>query len=374
MNKITISPLAYQKIITANSFSAWEVGFYGITDDDDVTRVHDVFMPEQKCNAGRNEFDEASISEYVTSYLKKGYSHRQLTTVWIHTHPGSGVPAPSADDKEMFERMTDHGGDIAVMIIATKTDMKGWIRANMVRGLQRVAESTEEVEVDWSMDTPQRFITANWHKRYKRVVSELKTTVVVPVGNATTRQCSRCRVWKPFEDYKSCKNPKCFNSLATVCGSCREAMNGLCQPCWLKTPLSEQKANTHTQVQVWERPAACDYDCCNCTEECGQRRVAHEVDTTIEASDYCDTDCTLCSERYCYDRTDIWPAYNDCLHTYDVDDFGVANCRPCSEFNLCPYAAEPLDEDEQKRFEEDIEEDIEEDATSTKGQDDEEKT
>jgi proteasome lid subunit RPN8/RPN11 len=347
-----MSPLAYQKVVTAIDFNSWEVGFYGITDDDDVTRIHDVFMPEQECNDARNEFDDASVNEYVASYLKRKYSHRQLTTVWIHTHPGSGKPIPSLDDRDMHKSMLEYGGDIAIMIIATKTHIKAWLKANTPKGLDRVVESEEDVEVDWTMNTIGKFRLDKWKKRHAQVVTHLAPpAVVVHSGSASQRKCPRCFQWKPALQYRSCSNVSCSVSLLDYCQVCREATGMRCMLCCTNeqlvreaqarrnsggiynphlmgpvhddelteediTAVEDVKDDSYTSVQ-------CDHYCAMCPDATCEARS-----TPYDASDWCDAKCESCDEVYCYERTDLWTGMDCEGHV----------CDTCEYADRCEYS------------------------------------
>jgi hypothetical protein len=356
---IYLSPQAYHKIKTAIEFSTWEVGFYGVTEDDDITRVLDVYMPIQKCNDHRNEFDDADVNRYVANQLKKGLTHRQLTSVWIHTHPeasvGRAVPLPSKDDKEMHEAMVECGVGVSVMIILTKSAIKAWVKAK-VPGLKRVIESEEDVNVDWLMDAPEKFRVDKWRKRYERVVSHLEPEPVVPVvasgSGGTHRKCIKCHCWRPSQPYSPCSEQKCYLGVGDICEDCRAIMGGRCSACYEKyifireankalcgnkaqprLPLIDTQGYELTvddppveSVHPDNPPANkdnpdCDNRCYACPmDPCPERY--EEYDPSAE----CDADCCNCIETFCLERDQV-PSDCRCL----------GNCANCSVTERCEW-------------------------------------
>jgi hypothetical protein len=371
---IYISPLAYQKIVTAQGFKTWEVGFYGITDDDDITRIHDVFMPEQECHDSRNEFNEMSVSNYAASYLKKDYSMRQLLSVWIHTHPGKGKPAPSKDDKEMFDRIMEQCGNVGLMLIASENDMRGWLRVKPIQGLKRTLESVEEVTIDWTMDTANMFRFKKWKKRHDKVVSLLPTAYVAPTGSSSYQKCLRCQTWKPMAGDMRCSESTCYTSIRTLCQECRDTMGSRCLPCWmehLKDVKKECEKDKEEQIRAEalalvgpseeEATEGCTGECKLCTIECDARGETYDPtagDTAVDVktcdgvcakcpydecnirneayapSEYCDTKCADCLETFCYDR-DETPVNMNC----------TGDCGHCTEQEKCEYALSELIEE-----------------------------
>jgi hypothetical protein len=358
---IRLSPLAFQKIITAVNFNAWEVGFYGITEPDDVTAIVDVFMPEQQCNAGRNEFDEQSVSEYVAGYLKTGYHMRQLTTVWIHTHPGSGMPTPSSftggaqvGDVQMFDRMMKHGGQVGIMLIATKDSMKAWLRVKPVAGLKRSLETEEKVEIDWSMDCVNRFSYKRWKKRHSKVVTFLAPPVVTHAGSygygvgghnvnhipasPINEQCTECRVFKSKAGVvkRKCINAGCSNETKAICWECHIGNDRLCYSCFLASLEADSKeqedkesvAIVDADGRVLDREdPTCEYDCVRCYLNACSARM-EEYDPAVDCIGECDT----CTEPWCYSR-DATPAHMNCH----------GGCTMCTLNKTCEYCID-LDE------------------------------
>ena len=317
---IHISPLAYQKIVTAQGFKTWEVGFYGITDDDDITRIHDVFMPEQECHDSRNEFNEMSVSNYAASYLKKNYSMRQLLSVWIHTHPGKGKPAPSKDDREMFDRMMEQCGNVGLMMIASENDMVGWLRVKPIKGLKRTLESVEEVTIDWTMDTVSVFRYEKWKKRHDTVVTLLPVAYVAPTGSSNYRKCPRCSSWKPQVGEARCSMSTCYTTIGTVCQECRDVMGNRCMPCYTEHLCGKNKDAIALDGPV--EVTTCNGVCAKCKlEECSIRLEDYAP------SEYCDTKCVDCYETFCYDRDDI-PSTMNCGGT----------CGYCLDADACEFA------------------------------------
>ena len=338
---IRLSPLAFQKIVTAQSFKSWEVGFYGMTLENDVTRVVDVYMPKQKCNDGRNEFDDKDVGSYVGKYLKKGYTHRQLTAVWIHTHPGAGEPRPSKDDTDMFNTLCESGGNINIMVIATKDKIKAWVKCR-IDGWPDVVESEEEVKVDWSLDSREKFTLKRWKKAHDNRVTELPAPVYNnsfsgngPVnihrnmGFNTSRQCHKCFGFKANVTDRICRNTGCDHK-TNYCWDCYTSSDGLCISCRQKAIEETHKGPKEPTVQA----RADDRDVCpvfgdgrQCSDcntiGCGTRKEEY-VDI-----DNCEEDCSACLVEYCYRRSDI-PDHFNC---------GIDGCDTCAEYHTCAFSA-----------------------------------
>jgi hypothetical protein len=343
---VVMSPLAYQKIITANDFKSWEVGFYGITDDDDITRIHDVFMPEQKCHNGRTEFDEKSVSQYVAGYLKNDFSMRQLLSVWIHTHPGNGVPVPSQDDWDTFNRMMNHCGNVGMMMISTKNHMKAWIKAKPIKGLKIKLECTRPVEIDWTMNTLAKFNYDRWKARHERLVTELHVpakVITIPahisvnnhhIGNTLTgahKKCLSCFTWKQDVTTRNCREIDCRLWAKDICWDCYTKQNYKCVLCWdedskaisrlTDIPVDDVTVDDQLSFEQIERPTDCDAVCIDCPAlECDNRTDEYD------ASNDCEGNCEVCSEPNCEGR-DTVPHHIDCK--------GL--CDTCSELMNCEY-------------------------------------
>jgi hypothetical protein len=337
---VVMSPLAYQKIITANDFKSWEVGFYGITDDDDITRIHDVFMPEQKCHTGRTEFDEKSVSQYVAGYLKNDFSMRQLLSVWIHTHPGNGVPAPSNDDWDTFNRMMDHCGNVGMMMICTKKHMKAWIKARPIKGLKIKLECTRDVEIDWTMNTLAKFNYERWKTRHERLVTELEApakvvtvpaNVIVPnhhIGGTNTAvhsKCMKCHTWKADVTTRMCREVNCRLWCKDICWECYQKQDYKCVLCWEEDntviDTTDVEVTGDNSLAFAELEVGCDNNCICCPAlECDNRTEEYD------ASEDCEGECCLCSEPNCEGR-DAVPHHIDCK--------GL--CDTCSELMNCEY-------------------------------------
>jgi hypothetical protein len=312
---IYLSPLAYQKIITARDFNGWEIGFYGITDADDITRINDVYMPVQECDTGQTEFDDKDVNEYVTKYTKSGYSMKQLLSVWIHTHPGNGIPKPSGHDNETFGDILGMGHS-GIMIICSNNHIKAWLQVSNIAGLKESITVEQDVEIDWKMDSGQKFIYENWKKRHTRVVSLLPTKwqkEQMERENALAERPAPKFHGFGYDGSDQC--PLCLKSMTYnpcyQCDTCHKIINA-CYSCWI---LDDRLCNDCLAKSLNEFEAEkdkikdtnCDGYCENCrVSECKSRTVDYDP------AQECDGDCGMCETEKCEMR-DAHPAFGDCF-------------------------------------------------------------
>jgi hypothetical protein len=147
-NYLQLSLTAQRKIMLALDFSKNEVSFYGITDADDNLIVEDLFLPEQTVSTCSVDIDDMSVAKWTCEMAEAGYLPRQLSRVWIHTHP-SGV-TPSGTDEATFNKILGLS-DVAVMVIVDKAGTIGaWLQINNTIGLCEPVRCKIPVEIDWT--------------------------------------------------------------------------------------------------------------------------------------------------------------------------------------------------------------------------------
>jgi proteasome lid subunit RPN8/RPN11 len=118
--KLRFSPTAWAKIRFLLGQAKTEIGGMGISLEDDLTYVDDIFIPKQKCTSVTVEFDDDSIADFTDDMIDLGYKPNQFLRIWIHTHPGMKT-SPSAMDEDTFKRAFGNC-DWAAMVIVSDVD------------------------------------------------------------------------------------------------------------------------------------------------------------------------------------------------------------------------------------------------------------
>jgi hypothetical protein len=300
---IKISPLAWAKIVSAQSFRDWECGFWAITELDDACKIVDVYMPVQECNRVRTEFDDDSTNEFISTHLERGYQMRQLSRIWIHTHPGKGVPEPSPHDEETFSAILGCS-DFSGMIIFSEDRVKAWIQCT-APGFNDFIRVPQDVICDWTMDIRSKFKVAKWEKLHSERVSELveekKETAIETVSRCGFRYeapddvCDSCGKVIGNTGYYSCSVCK---TLVEWCAECHNARDGICDVCYSVRAQSLGNSDSYAQEVV-----TCLGFCQACRlVACDLRREPFDQEEydCMQA----ETQCERCISRTCKHRTD----------------------------------------------------------------------
>jgi len=140
---VVISGALYTKLKFMASQYPTEVGYMGILNDE---KIIDVWMPTQTCNAAHVSFDMEDYNSQIAD-LTTEYHPNDVSTIWIHTHPGSSA-TPSATDEETFSE--DFCSEVTLMIIfAADTDeyCRVAFRASTGQSIQQVCK----IKVDWDL-------------------------------------------------------------------------------------------------------------------------------------------------------------------------------------------------------------------------------
>jgi hypothetical protein len=91
-----------------------EVSAFGICSSDSLNVV-DLMIPKQICSVGSTLMDDEDLANETVRLAKDGTPPLMCNRIWIHTHPGGGIPTPSGRDWECFNDLIDNGW--AVMLI-----------------------------------------------------------------------------------------------------------------------------------------------------------------------------------------------------------------------------------------------------------------
>ena len=115
---LRFAPLAWLKLRLFLHAGDTEVGFFGISDEDDLLYVQDIVALKQHVTAVSVQFEDNAVADYFDHCADAGISPSRCGRVWIHTHPGDS-PEPSTVDEETFARVFGNC-DWAIMAIIAR--------------------------------------------------------------------------------------------------------------------------------------------------------------------------------------------------------------------------------------------------------------
>jgi hypothetical protein len=115
---LRFAPLAWLKLRLFLHAGDTEVGFFGISAEDDLLYVQDLFVPKQTTSSVTVQFHDVSVADYFEDCAEKGIAPVRCGRVWIHTHPGDS-PTPSNTDEGTFGRVFG-SCDWAIMAIVAR--------------------------------------------------------------------------------------------------------------------------------------------------------------------------------------------------------------------------------------------------------------
>ncbi|KKN65992.1 hypothetical protein LCGC14_0475840 [marine sediment metagenome] len=101
---LRFSQLCWMKLTHLRDKTQNEIGFFGITDKDDLLLVKDVVVVKQEVSQASANFDDNGVADYFDDCVDKGLKPEQFGRIWIHTHPTFG-PSPSSIDEDTFARV-----------------------------------------------------------------------------------------------------------------------------------------------------------------------------------------------------------------------------------------------------------------------------
>jgi hypothetical protein len=142
---VSFTPRAWSKIMLAqHAVEDKEVGFFGISDPEDLLLITDVWMPSQEIGGASVEFDDDSIADGVEKFAAEGIYPVRCTRVWIHTHPGMAC-VPSSTDETTWDELFG-GSSWGAMVIVNDDDGK--------ENYARVCRSEDSLGPRLSVKTP----------------------------------------------------------------------------------------------------------------------------------------------------------------------------------------------------------------------------
>ena len=141
---LRFSPLAWLKLRLFLHAGETEVGFFGISDKEDLLNVQEIVAPKQHTTAISVHFDDVSVADYFEDCADKAIAPARCGRIWIHTHPGSS-PSPSTVDEETFARVFGNCDWAIMAIVARGGDT--YVRMSFSAGPSGTVRIP--IEVDW---------------------------------------------------------------------------------------------------------------------------------------------------------------------------------------------------------------------------------
>lgn len=102
--KVQVNRKALNKLIYMASKEDTEVFAIGVAKDvNHPLDIEDIVLMPQEVTGASVDVDENGLAKVVDELSQSGVEPAQLR-VWLHTHPGKGVPSPSSVDWETLEK------------------------------------------------------------------------------------------------------------------------------------------------------------------------------------------------------------------------------------------------------------------------------
>lgn len=160
---LTFTPTAWAKLCYLRDLGSTEVGAFGIADADNLLRVQEIQLVQQRCTTVTVKFDDTAVADFFDAQVDQGRRPEQFGRIWIHTHPGN-CPRPSSVDRRTFQRCFGRC-DWAVMLILARNDSTS-AELHWRQGDARLPMS---VEIDYSRPFPASEFS-EWKQEYEQLV------------------------------------------------------------------------------------------------------------------------------------------------------------------------------------------------------------
>jgi len=162
---LKVTPYVWQKLLYLRDKSQNEIGFFGITKEDDPLYIIDLAVLKQKVGPASVEFDGPDIARFWMKCDSENLIPAQYTRVWIHTHPGNSA-TPSGTDENTFTR---HWGqsDWALMVVVAR-DNTTTVRLRYNTGIP--ADYQLNMKIEYDADFPGSNKTL-WDQEFTENVS-----------------------------------------------------------------------------------------------------------------------------------------------------------------------------------------------------------
>lgn len=114
--QITFSLEAWITVLMARNEVKTEITMFGVTDENDPTRVVSIEFVKHEATTGTVEFDDDALAEYTARMAGDGIAPWRCRRVWIHTHPGDSVEPSTTDWGTFWEHFDDVPWGVMVIV------------------------------------------------------------------------------------------------------------------------------------------------------------------------------------------------------------------------------------------------------------------
>lgn len=164
--QLRFSPIAWAKLIYIRDLGNTEVGFFGISDIDDMLCVKDIAVIKQKASTVTIDFDTDWLVNWYDDQRDLGLQPVQYGRIWIHTHPASSATPSSTDEKTFAD--TFEGYSWAVMAIVARGG-ETYARLKCLQPTEFEIEISVVVDYSLSFDASKH---EEWKKEYEELVKK----------------------------------------------------------------------------------------------------------------------------------------------------------------------------------------------------------
>lgn len=169
---LLFSPAAWRKLEYLRDKGDTEIGGFGVTNPNDRFKIEHFYMVKQRASSAWVEFDDEGVMNYTVWMCKSGWQPKDITRVWIHTHPGNSA-WPSAQDEETFEE-TFGKCDHAIMFILARG---GEVYCRLREGFGDDAkEHLLHVRIDYEVEEDRKAWDAEYKETWERMVWQTPVT------------------------------------------------------------------------------------------------------------------------------------------------------------------------------------------------------
>ena len=125
-----------------------EIGFFGVTPENDPFLIQQIVIPKQTCTAVSVDFDDDGLADHLESCLREGLEPWQCMRWWLHTHPGNSA-SPSSTDWSTWDKAFGNCDWSGMVILAKGGDTSCHFRKVIdIASEQYVMESQIDIEIE----------------------------------------------------------------------------------------------------------------------------------------------------------------------------------------------------------------------------------
>ena len=135
-----------------------EIGFFGLTPENDPFLIQQIVIPKQEVTAVSVDFDDEGLADHLESCILEGLEPWQCMRWWLHTHPGNSA-SPSSTDWSTWSKAFGNCDWSGMIILAKGGDTSCHFRKAVNIQQQRVVL---EAELDIEIETSTSFEETQW--------------------------------------------------------------------------------------------------------------------------------------------------------------------------------------------------------------------